>query len=414
MPQSRAALLLLATLLACKDKAPADTGDTGTPAADDTFMVVVLPDTQIYAQRYPETFEAQLKWVAENREEHNIVFVSHVGDIVQNGDSDEQWAAAQAAYDWIEGLDLPHGFSAGGHDYWVGGDAHDNSCANFGHLDCDLTDFRENFGPDRYAGVDWYQASPSGKSSAQTVSAGGLDLLFLHLPQDTPRDEVDWAHEVLDAHPGHLTHLTTHRYLFDYRLTEDLPSPLNILPSGRFNALTYRLGGQTLHWTDGLDAETLWTELVSAHPNIWGVHCGHVDAEFHQVSTNTAGLPVYEVLADYQDMDDGGGGWMRLLTFSPSQGTIHVQSYSPTQDRFRDNGEGFDHSIHILESYMGSALSVLEDLGVSEEELVALLEEVKAEGPLRDEFYESLYGGGQRDSDFVIEVDFQAYTDAAR
>ena len=123
---------------------------------------------------------------------------------------------------------------------------------------------------------------------------------------------------------------------------------------------------------------------------------------------------MYEVLADYQDMDDGGGGWMRLLTFSPSQGTIHVQSYSPTQDRFRDNGEGFDHSIHILESYMGSALSVLEDLGVSEEELVALLEEVKAEGPLRDEFYESLYGGGQRDSDFTVEVDFQAYTDAAR
>jgi hypothetical protein len=46
-----------------------------------------------------------------------------------------------------------------------------------------------------------------------------MDLLFLHLAHDTPRAEVDWAHEVLDANPGTLAHVTTHRYLFDYRLT---------------------------------------------------------------------------------------------------------------------------------------------------------------------------------------------------
>ena len=61
-----------------------------------------------------------------------------------------------------------------------------------------------------------------------------------------PRDEVDWAHGVLDAHPGTLAHLTTHRHLFDYRLTEALPAPLDLLPAGRFNSATYLLGDQGL------------------------------------------------------------------------------------------------------------------------------------------------------------------------
>ena len=88
--------MLLLLLLACGDD-PKAGGDTAEPQqlwpVDGEFLVAVIPDTQIYAQSYPETFESQLRWIAENADTHNIVFVTHVGDIVQSGDAPEQWDA---------------------------------------------------------------------------------------------------------------------------------------------------------------------------------------------------------------------------------------------------------------------------------------------------------------------------------
>lgn len=416
--QALALLLPAAALLSCNAEDEPGTmqeGDDTAAAPIDPFTVVVLPDTQAYSTNFPETFSAQTRWIAEHQDELNIVFVTHVGDVVNAANRPAEWEAAQAAYDWIEDAGVPHGFSVGSHDFARYGQTDHNVCSSFEHLDCDFTDFIENFGPQRYEGRDWFVgSSPSGKSTAQRVSAGGLDLLFVHLPHDTPRPEVEWAHEVLDANADALAHITTHRYLFDYRLTDAMPSPLNLLSSGRFNEVIYLLGGQDLLFDDALTANQLFEELVATHPNVWGVHCGHVDAEFHQVSENTAGLPVYEVLTDFQNMSDGGGGWLRLLTFYPSEDRIHVQTYSPTADAFRSNGDGFDHSIGILEAYLDDALEYLEALGLDREELEAQIAALRTDSPERDEYYDSLYGEGQRDSDFELSVDFQAYLDAAR
>jgi hypothetical protein len=221
-------LLLLSALIACDTTEAPDAVDdpTGLPPelrpTGDEFLVAVLPDTQVYAMREPEIFEAQLKWIAAYADAYDIAFVSHVGDIVQTGSEDDQWAVARAAYDWIDDADVPHGLGIGSHDIGSSSWAEpvDSSCANSSRIDCEARDFQERFGPEVYEGRSWYLgSSPSGLSNAQRVSAGGMDLLFLHLAHDTPRAEVDWAHEVLDANPGTLAHVTTHRYLFDYRLT---------------------------------------------------------------------------------------------------------------------------------------------------------------------------------------------------
>jgi len=392
-----------------------DLPETIVPTGDE-FLVVVLPDTQIYAMTYPETFDSQMRWIAEHAEAYNIVFVSHVGDIVHNGDRRNEWDVAEASYQWIEDIGLPHGFSVGGHDFWVGGEEHDSSCAVVPWMDCDFTDFNESFGPDRYADRAWFGgASPSGRSSYQKVSSAGLDLLFLHLPQDTPRAEVEWAGEVLDANPGTLVHLTTHRYLYDYRLTDLLPEPLNLAPAGRFNALTYTLGGQSLLFNDSLSADELFEEFIETHPNIWGVHCGHVDAEFRQTETNAAGLPVHQMLADFQNMEDGGGGWLRVLKFQPADNEVEVFTLSTLTGEFRQNGDGFEHSLTIVEDYKDLAFAELAALGFDTQAIEDLLDEVKTEGSkLRDAYYESLYGAGDRDSRFTLEVPFSDYVDASK
>ncbi|MCB9742688.1 MAG: hypothetical protein H6741_20480 [Alphaproteobacteria bacterium] len=429
-------LLLLSLLSACDtqdaaDSAPAEWAcgdpwssedpdlplpDTWAPSGDE-FLVVVLPDTQIYAMSYPETFDSQLRWVARWAEAYNIAFVSHVGDIVQHGNAADEWDVAVAAYGWLEDEDIPHGFAVGGHDFSVGADLANTECGtNFAHMDCDMAHFMERFGPAHYADRAWFAgSSESGHSSYQRVQAGGLELLFLHMPQDPRLAELEWAKAVLDANPDALAHITTHRHLFDYRLTEDLPEPLNLLPAGRFNALTYLLGGQSLIFQDSVNAEELYQELVVAYPNVWGVHCGHVDAEFKQGSTNVAGLPVHEVLVDFQDMSDGGGGWLRLLKFKPAEDQVDVLTFSTLTGEIRANGDGFEHAIGIVEHYKEDAVEALAGMGIETEGLDEYLAAVKTEGSEeRADYYETLYEDGDRDSCFTLDVPFAAYLEAAR
>ena len=47
------------------------------------FSVILIPDTQQYAEVSPKTFWAQTRWVVGERENLNVVAAIHLGDIVQ-------------------------------------------------------------------------------------------------------------------------------------------------------------------------------------------------------------------------------------------------------------------------------------------------------------------------------------------
>jgi len=383
------------------------------------FSVVVIPDSQIYANNYPEVLDRHLQWIVDHAEALDIRFVTHVGDIVDDGADPRQWENAARAFAPLLEADIPHGFSVAAHDYGTWGqwpEGTDSSCMpdpenGLPRVDCDFTAFRERFGPEIYEGRPWYAgASPSGRSSYQLVEAEGLSLLFLHLPEDAPEPEVAWAEGVLAEHPDTLAHLTTHRLIFDYRLTDVMPSPLDLFVAGRFNALTYQIGDQGLRFKDGTTAESIHERLVVAQPNVWGVACGHVDGEFRLSETNARGLPAYEMLTDFQDMSDGGGGFLRVLTFDINLETVSVSTVSTETSRERENGEGFEHSMDILEAYKASAYDALGELGFDTTVYDALFEEIAVEGSeLREQYRTSLYEGGQRDSEFVLEVPFPDY-----
>lgn len=374
----------------------------------DEFMVVVLPDTQIYSERFPQTFIEQTQWIADYADAYNIVFVAHVGDIVQNGNNDNEWANARAAYDILDAIDMPHGVAFASHDY----SRTHSACMDPQNPECRAQKFLQHFGPQRYAGKSWYKgASPSGVSSYQMITVNGMDLLFLHLAMDMPAGEVAWAASVLDQHPDTVAHVITHRYLFDYRLTYILPPPLNILPAMRFNEFVYQLGGQEQDYDNSFTPYDFFNTIIAPRPNVWTIHCGHVDGEFHQVDYNIVGLPVYEVLVDYQDLPDGGGGWMRLLRYKPNMEQVQAITFSPKTGRVRQNGEGFDHAIDILDRYKDAYRSDLEAIGLDIDELDKLIDSVKTPGPDRTNYYNSLYGDGSRDSIFDMQVAFQEYID---
>ena len=74
----------------------------------------------------------------------------------------------------------------------------------------------------------------------------------------------------------------------------------------------------------------IWDTFVRGNPMIFMVLCGHAAYERHFVDYNAAGLPVYEMLSDYQQFRPfGGNGLMRLITIDPVKDTIEVKTFSP-------------------------------------------------------------------------------------
>ena len=401
-----------------------DDDDSGGEADDDdaaeigTFSVVALPDTQTYADRFPEVFDSQTQWIADHAEELNILFVTHLGDVVDNGPNERQWSSARGSLDILDEAGIRYGIGMGNHDNQYSDSEYqyglgvDHSCSDWlADIDCNGEHFLEYVGPQTVQDHDWFGgASPSGLSNYATVEFGGYEFLFLQLAVDPRLEERIWAQQVVDEHPHALVHLTTHRYLYDYRVVDIMPDPLPLLTGGRNNALIHTLGGQALYYTDSITADDLFEELVAPNPNVYMVQCGHVDAEYRQSSENLAGLEVVEILTDFQSYHpDGGNGWLKLLTYDLDAGTIHVQTYSPWLDEYRANGDGVDVSLEVLQDALGWFGSYLETFGLDPGELQEMLDYWSDTEEGREEYFEAAYGDGQRDSDFVVEVDFAAH-----
>lgn len=283
-------------------------GSARQAEAEEDFMVVALPDTQFYSQDYPEIYDSQTQWIADNLAAFNIKFVSHLGDVVNEAATLYQWANAKRSMTKLDQSGVPYGTAPGNHDFLYPGSYYDPKGKNY----------LDHFGPQFYKDKEWFRgASPSGLSNYEIVSAGGAEWLFLHLCLETPPSELAWAQKVLADHRDKATMISTHRYMYNWR----------IVGKGRYGPFQYTF--EPLYRHDGITADEFYYNFVAANRQVYAVICGHSDGEFRQVSTSNFGLPVHEVLSDYQDTyGNGGNGWMRHMTFRPDLNRIEVQTYS--------------------------------------------------------------------------------------
>jgi len=313
------------------------TASTGQQS--DYWTVVALPDTQVYAKDQTPYAKEQTEWIAENADTENIVFVSHEGDVVDHGDIDAEWQHMNKAMSKLDGV-VPYATVTGNHDYAVLWDR-----------DSSVAKYKEYFGPSRYDDRDWFGgAGPTngdeGRDNLNTYqlfSAGGYDFLHLGLEWEPPGTVDDqstslgWGQSVLDQYPDRATILTTHSYLRDdpQRRTRELQEARKM----------------------GNTGQTVWEELVSPNDQLFMLLCGHwhegtgeSGGEAHQVSTNDAGSPVYELLANYQFQDHGGHGLLRRIEFRPGDGSdapdrIQVRTFSPSTGEEKTDSDsqfGFD------------------------------------------------------------------------
>jgi hypothetical protein len=299
------------------------------PAPESSFSIVVIPDSQKYLGRgtkmQPKStnevtntaLHQHTRWIVDNLDRQRIVFVSHVGDIVDKN-VPEQWIVARQCMDSLHGR-VPYGIAPGNHDH---GRA------------TDTTLFQQFFGAARFAGMPWYggafdgarepKASGNNANSFQLFSAGGMEFVFLHLQCNAPDDVLQWADGVLRQHAGRRAMVTTHMGL------GPLLKPKNEdeFTSGPKGLMQWK----KCHGERGNTPEQMWQKCFRKHPNLRLVFCGDQSRTQAMRLTlqNDAGKPVYMLLSDYsQDRGD----WLRVCRFLPGQSRIEVRTVESRDGR---------------------------------------------------------------------------------
>lgn len=287
------------------------------------FTIIVLPDTQYYSESYPNILNSQMQWIVANASALNVQAVLAVGDIVNNSGNSTEWNTADAAYKRLDAAHIPYFAAIGNHDYSNANPAGRTSAA---------TSFNNYFGPSRYrssywSSPYWISSFPAGSNENfyGVLTINGQPYLIMAL-EFYPRDSVlSWASQVIQSNADKQVIIITHAYqYFDNT---------RISPCNSFNAQYYGLGADN-------DGDAMWAKLVRQYSNITMVLSGHEvrgtgqDAAGRRIDLGVNGNMVNQILSNYQNMTNGGNGYLRIMRFHPSTDNIDVSTYSPYLNAF--------------------------------------------------------------------------------
>lgn len=290
------------------------------------FTIVVIPDTQGYrgarTKATPDSpdpltnpvFANHIAWIRANVTNQNIVFVSHVGDIVDIN-NEEQWSLARQNLDGLMGV-VPFGLSTGNHDMKASGDA---------------SLFQKHFPAERFKAFPWYggtfepedpKDAPFGNNanSYQLFSAGGIDFVFLHLECNAPDPVLAWANTLLSRFANRVALVTTH---MDLGIRKK-PTVKEEFVSGQKG----RMEWSKCCGARGNTPLQMWEKLYRQHANLALVFSGdqsRVTAQ-HLAQTGDHGNVVYALMSDYES-----AGPLRLYRFQPARREVQAITYDTTK-----------------------------------------------------------------------------------
>lgn len=296
--------------------------------SDYDFSFGFVSDTQWISEGFRDVYAAMNQWLVTNADARDIAYTFHTGDVIEkwarqvdvDGRGREQMQFASDAMGILDDAGLPYGILPGNHDTITG-------------RSTDL--FNEFFPPSRYEGRPEWGASwrpGDNLNHYDLVEAEGAEFLMLNLgyfggpcswppatdearrwcAERSPEAIIEWANDVIAAHPDHNVVLSTHNYL---NSDGTLASP----DTSRWNEIGYRY----------------WEEIVVPNDNVFLVLSGHNQAVALNVKRDVggvAGRDVVEMMADFAGHNRDGRrdvGFLRLLQIDVDAGTMAVNSYSP-------------------------------------------------------------------------------------
>lgn len=283
----------------------------------------LLPDTQYYVACENGHFDAQLEFLERSRASRSIAFAAFLGDLTDHNTEREWSFFAHTVHSHPDTPPLL--LASGNHDHGSQGSANVRSSLLTRY-------FPPDFARARAPSVETKSAE-SLENAYYPLRVGRFRIGVLALEWSPTRDTVRWANEVLARHPEDRVVVTTHAYLYSDDTRYDFAT------KGRAQKWNPREYPTTIASSDSEgnhDGEMLWSELVRKHANIFLVASGHVlgDGAGRLASRGDAGNTVHQLLSNYQMLDEGGLGFLRLVELEPNGETMHVKTYSPSLGLF--------------------------------------------------------------------------------
>lgn len=234
-------------------------------------------------------------YIIEKRQELNIGYVVHTGDLVASSQDLKQWALARQAMDKLG--PIPYGVLAGNHDVGQAGD---------------YSNFSAYFGEKEFNKYPYYGESLlDNRCHYDLISMGHTNYIFVYLGYEPGQESIRWANQAFRKYSDRVGILCVHEYLGSASELRDIGIALQ-------------------------------DQIVKANPNIYLVLCGHrynedcVQAYFDDNGDGKRDRIVYQCIANYQNIDNqGGSGYMRFIQVDEQMHTLRFFTYSPLLDKYR-------------------------------------------------------------------------------
>lgn len=322
---------------------PDDNPEPPVKTEDKKFQIAVIPDTQYYtSKKHGGTvamFQYQIDWIKENQKTNNILYVTHLGDLVDHGEQQMiEWERASKIMYQLEEYTtefpdgIPYGIAVGNHDQEplgnpAPGGTEDGYNFYFGK---NRFQNREYFG-DAYIGSN--NEENNNDNHYDLFSVDGEKFLVMYIEYNEPgheeydleieTDVLKWAQQVLKDHSGYKAIIVSHSIL--------------ARPKGSTSITTGGEGDNSLESEFTKQGKRIY-ESIKKSPNVFLILCGHRSGEGLRKDTFN-GNTIKTYLSNYQSREDakgnrnGGGGLMRTMEFNLTKNTITVKTFSPSPNQ---------------------------------------------------------------------------------
>lgn len=324
-------------------------GKPDNPGNNSTFSFAVIPDTQkeaqscwVPAEKYtydPRVrleacgpnqqhlrtgtndwrLKERMQWLVDSRNQFNLRYVAHSGDLVSWGERDEhQYKVAADAYQILRTANIPFTIAAGNHETRAvcgSGDKCYYSGYNPSVEVRNTPRFNQYMGSLMAPYVAGQYRTGEFTNTYSTFEGGGLKWMVLTL-ELWPRDEViDWAKRQVAAHPNYNVIVVTHSYLEEN------------------DTISGSQGGY-----GATSPQNLYKNLIHIYPNIRFVFSGHVGDEEKGVGSRVDwGQNGNKIVSFRQAIHSGTTNPTRIVEIDPKTDSVKSYVYAPKTKQYFGN-----------------------------------------------------------------------------
>ena len=325
---------------------------------EDVFTLMVLPDTQMYVADSGDItmFDKQTEYirVMADHPDNNAIFTAHLGDVVNNAEYPQEWPRAAASMDGLSTYEYdgivhvtPYGIAWGDHDVLSYNDTgvypttprpkYSDEIVS-GAFSAAAYKANHTLGPTEYW-PSWFRSYTHrfARNSYHFFDAGGDGYLVLLLEYCPDQATIDWAAERLSWYAATANDRKAILVMHSFLQTDG-------------SLHDYKWGGDEKCWefenatlASGNPSD-IYSQLVVPH-NVVMVLNGHANGNYASgepwkggtysrmvvpaaVSGAASDRTVHSLLINYQHLDQGGLGYMRVLRFHPSEDRVHSTIWS--------------------------------------------------------------------------------------